>query len=266
MRSSKKAFEPVLIGILVFIGIMIIIGLVYFLNGESIESKCQKFEIYQNFSNNYSFGKSKDQHFFGVLNSECDLITNRKAYIYYEKYFIGKYVILVEKTPKNEIETISESIDMVVNIIEDSIPKTNNTQLNSFRTKLVSELQKSNEITEESTKTKKVIDSYKELYEISYQANRDQDLNEPELKEIKLKSGEFVYITLKQSGMLDKIEKSDFFKGELGFGLKYTKWSFGIIKFIFGIDLEKKLYASFFERMLFDLPINYLYEDMKNSN
>jgi hypothetical protein len=266
MRNSKKGLEPLSISILILVGIIFISGIIYFLSGESIESKCQKYDIYQNFSNNYSFGKNKDQSFFGVLNSECDLITNKESYIYYEKYFIGKYVVLVEKTHRNQIESISNSIDMVVAIVEDAIPKTNNTKLILFRTKLVSELQKSNEITEEATKTKKIIDSYRELYDVSLQANQDQNLEKQELNEIKLKSGEFIYITLKQSGMLEEFEKSDFFKGELGFGLKYMKWSFGVIKFVFRVDLEKKLYASFFERMMFDLPITYFYEEMKESN
>jgi hypothetical protein len=243
-----------------------ILGLFYFLTDEAIESKCAKYNIYDNYQNNYSFGKHKEQKYYATLNN-CDLIVSKtESYLYYEKYFIGKYVDLVEDTPKSDIESFSDSINLILNLIEDPIPKSNNTQINYFRNELISNIEKGTEIPNDVIKTEKIITAYIELYDVSESSNEDEILEQIEIDKIKDLTGEFIYVTLKQTGVLSDLEKSDFFKNKLGIGLNYFKWLFTGINFLFGYDIEKNMYGNIFEEFLFEVPIDYFYNEMKRYN
>lgn len=229
---------------------------------------CPDYTFLENYSINdekYVFGINKDKRHFGLIDSKCYLKKDNEALNTFYQYFIGEYVGVIEKTPYNEVKDINDVLDVVSDLLEEPIPKTNNSEIEKYRENLLS-------LIKEKSKTSVVdniqllLDDYEDLYIVSIGSNVDGELSSTEIVKVKSSSSIFIYDVLDKAGLIEELEKTEL-GGEISF---YKFMRLPIINFftnfLFDDYVKKKkkeYYTHIIKHIIFDKPIEFFYYDMK---
>ncbi|MCA9495924.1 MAG: hypothetical protein KC589_03200 [Nanoarchaeota archaeon] len=245
-------------GFILFLGfIFLVVFLFSFFSGDKIIDTCPDVDLYKNYSDDeYRFGYNKIENYYVVVDSECEIV--HKKY-YFDEYFVNKYATIVNKTPENTLEKTEDVIEVTLKLLKDPLP----IPQNELQKELIKELEK-------STKSIKDIDviisDYRNLYDASkYGILGDDILDEVELENVKLNTTLFVYDVIDKSGLLDNTkiidliyEDNNIFKR--GFN-KIISWFQNDEWYK---EKKKEYVRNALYKIMFEEPIKFIYEDMKD--
>jgi hypothetical protein len=242
------------IALLFFLGIVFIVIL---FSGDKIIDTCPDVELYKNYSDDdYRFGHNEIEDYYVVVDSQCEVI--HKKY-YFDEYFVNKYATIVNKTPEEALKNTEDVIGVTVKLLKDPLPISQN----ELQKELIKELEKPIKPIKDLNV---IISDYSNLYDASkYGIEGDDILDINELEYIKLNTTLFVYDVIDKSGLLDNTKIIDLIYED------NNMFKRGINKFISWFqndewykEKKKEYVRNALYKIMFEEPIKYLYEDMKD--
>lgn len=247
-------------GFILIIGVIFIVGFVISIfTGDKVIDTCPDVEIYKNYSNDkYRFGYNELDDYFTVVDIQCNIIYEE---YYFNEYFVNKYATLINKTPEKTLKNTEDIFEITTKLLNDPlpVPKT------KLQEELIKKLKKPIQPIQPINDLDLIISDYSNLYDVSKESITNDIIDEIELEQIKSNTTLFVYDVLDKSGFLDEKQILDLVQEESRW---YKDFAFWCISFFQSTDTYKNFKKSYYRKALnkimFEEPIKYLYNDMKD--
>lgn len=244
-------------GFFLIVGIIFIVGFgISFFVGDKVIDTCPDVKIYKNYSNDgYRFGYNELDSYFTIVDMQCNIIYEE---YYFNEYFISKYATLINKTPEKALKDTEDVFEVTTKLLNDPLPVPKTKLQEELIKKLKKPIKPINDLD-------LVIGDYSNLYDVSKESITNNIIDEVELENIKSNTTLFVYDVLDKSGILDEKQILDLVQEESRW---YKDFAFWCVSFFQSTDTYKSFKKSYYRKALnkimFEEPIKYLYNDMKD--